>query len=137
VLSGSFYQFLTDEAGENILDLHVQDEWMFNQTSFINQSPSKTSIRAFSNAEVLELNLYGLHELISKSQSFLQLSRILDRANTRIHFFDHSLSPAQKYNFITESKPLLLQVFPLKMIASYLKITPETLRRVRANLKIS
>jgi len=133
ILSGSFYQFQTDGTCKNILDLHIQNEWMFNQTSLINQSPSKTSIRAFSKAEVLELDLNSLHKLIATSQAFLQLNRILDRANTRIHFFDYSLSPVQKYNFIMETKPLLLQVFPLKMIASYLKITPETLSRVRAN----
>lgn len=31
-----------------------------------------------------------------------------------------------------EAKPLAMLTFPVKMIASYLKIAPETLSRVRA-----
>lgn len=133
ILSGSFYQFKTGEIDDTIVDLHVQSEWMFNHTSFINQSPSRTSIKAFTGSEVIELTLDKLHELIIQSAAFLQLARIFDQANTRIHFFDSSLNPVQKYNYIKEAKPLLSQVFPVKMIASYLKIAAETLSRVRAN----
>ena len=57
ILSGSFYQFQTGEIEDTIVDLHVQNEWMFNHTSFINQSPSKTSIKAFIRSEVIELSL--------------------------------------------------------------------------------
>ena len=133
ILSGSFYQFQTGEIEDTIVDLHVQNEWMFNHMSFINQSPSKTSIKAFIRSEVIELSLSRLHELIIQSPAFLQFGRIFDQANTRIHFFDNSLNPVQKYNYIKEAKPLISQVFPVKMIASYLKIAPETLSRVRAH----
>ena len=133
ILSGSFYQSQMGEIEDTIVDLHLQNEWMFNHTSFINQSPSKTSIKAFTGSEVIELRLDKLHELIIQSAAFLQFGRIFDQANTRIHFFDNSLNPVQKYNYIKEAKPLLSQVFPVKMIASYLKIAPETLSRVRAN----
>ena len=133
ILSGSFYQFQTGEIEDTVVDLHVQNEWMFNHTSFINQSPSKTSIKAFVRSEVIKLSLDKLHELITRSQAFLQFGRIFNQGNTRIHFFDNSLNPTQKYNHIKEAKPLLSQTFPVKMIASYLKIAPETLSRVRAN----
>jgi CRP-like cAMP-binding protein len=79
ILSGSFYQFQTGEIEDTIVDLHVQNEWMFNHTSFINQSPSKTSIKAFVRSDVIELSLDKLHELIARSQAFLQFGRIFDR----------------------------------------------------------
>jgi len=133
ILSGAFYQFQTGEPEDRIVDLHLQNEWMSNHTSLINQSPSRTSIKAFAKSEVIELSLDRLHELIATSQAFLQFGRIFDQGNTRVYFFDNSLNPTQKYNYIKEVKPLISQTFPVKMIASYLKIAPETLSRVRAN----
>ena len=133
ILSGSFFQFQSDHETETIIDLHLAKEWMFNHPSLIGQIPSGTTIKAFEDAEVIELSLINLHELIARSQSFLNLGRIFDQAHHRTYLFDNALSPAQKYNYIKNAKPLIVQVFPVKMIASYLKITPETLSRVRAN----
>lgn len=133
ILSGSFFQFKTDDAGENIIDLHLEKEWMFNNQSLIEQSPSKTAIKAFAKSEVIELRLNSLHSLIAESQAFLQLCRIFNQANNRIYLFDNSLNPTEKYKYINETKPYITKVFPIKMIASYLKIAPETLSRVRAN----
>lgn len=63
----------------------------------------------------------------------MQFGKILNQSKNRIAIFDNSLNPAQKYNYINNAKPELAKVFPIKMIASYLKIAPETLSRVRAN----
>ncbi|QDW28333.1 Crp/Fnr family transcriptional regulator [Pedobacter sp. KBS0701] len=133
ILSGSFVQFQSDYETETIIDLHLPEEWMFNHPSLIKQMPSSTMIKAFEDAKVIELSLINLHELIARSQSFLNLGRIFDQANHRTYLFDNALSPVQKYNYIKNAKPLIVQVFPVKMIASYLKIAPETLSRVRAN----
>jgi len=133
ILSGSFFQFQSDHITETIIDLHLPKEWMYNHQSLIKQKLSHTTIKAFEDAEVVELSLSNLHELIARSQSFLNLTRIFDQTNHRTYLFDNALSPAQKYNYITNAKPLIVQVFPVKMIASYLKIAPETLSRIRAN----
>ena len=133
ILSGSFFQFQTTEMDEPIIDLHLQSEWMFNQQSLTEQTPSNTTIKAFSKSEVINLSLNSFHCLCSKSQSFLQFGKILNQSKNRIAIFDNSLNPTQKYNYINNAKPELAKVFPIKMIASYLKIAPETLSRVRAN----
>lgn len=133
ILSGSFFQFRSDEIAETIIDLHLPEEWMFNHSSLIGQIPSDTAIKAFSEAEVIELSLSNLHNLINRSPSFLNLGRIFNQAGNRTFLFDNSLSPFQKYTYIKKVKPLISQVFPVKMIASYLKIAPETLSRVRAS----
>jgi CRP-like cAMP-binding protein len=132
ILSGSFFQFQSNGATETIIDLHLPKEWMFNHSSLIKQVPSDTTIKAFEKSNVLELSLNNLHNLIARSQSFLSLGRLFDQAGNRTYLFDNALSPIQKYNYIKNAKPLIVQVFPVKMIASYLKISPETLSRVRA-----
>jgi len=52
ILSGSFFQFKSDEVTETIIDLHLHGEWMFNQQSLVEQSPSSTAIKAFSKSEI-------------------------------------------------------------------------------------
>ncbi len=136
ILSGSFSQFQMDDIDEVIIDLHLENEWMFNQQSLTEQTPSTTTIRAFSNSEIVELSLTSFHQLCSKSPSFLQFGKILNQSVNRVFLFDNSLKPQDKYSYINTAKPGLTKVFPVKMIASFLKITPETLSRVRASYRI-
>lgn len=133
IVSGSFFQYRTCDVNEIVVDLHIQNEWMFNQQSLTEQVPSSTTIKSYSKSEVVELSLKNFHYLCSRSQSFLQFGKILNQTKYRTELYDSSLSPAEKYAFIRASKPGLTNSFPLKMIASYLKIAPETLSRVRGN----
>lgn len=132
VLTGAIYQYNFKQNGEiNIIDLHAEKDWLLSHRSFVSQTPSNTLISAFTKSTILELSIESVHFLITQSPAFLQLNKLLDQATSRVNFFDDSLTPLQKYKFIFENRPQLLQVFPLKMIASFLKITPETLSRVR------
>lgn len=132
IISGSIYQFKYDDIEENVLDLHCENDWLVDHTSFVTQKPSVTIIKAYTDCEVLEINIDSVHQLITQSHSFLQLGKILNTAVSRLNYFDNSLTPREKYDFIMKSRPQLLQKFPLKIIASYLKITRETLSRVRS-----
>lgn len=132
ILSGSFFQFQYKETEEVIIDLHLPNEWMFNHQSMTSQTLSNTTIKAYSKSEVIELTLKNFHCLTSKSQSFLQFGKILNQAQNRTYIFDNSLNPIEKYDYINKVKPQLAIIFPIKMIASFLKIAPETLSRVRA-----
>lgn len=134
-LQGAIYQFnYKDELELNIIDLHLDQEWVLNDRSFFAQKPSDCCIKAYTDCEVFELSVQDLHQLIAESPNFLQLGRVLEQATARVHFFDHPLSPTEKYLYILEHRPTMIQQFPLKMIAAYLKITPETLSRVRDKL---
>lgn len=135
IISGSFYQYSMDvELNQNIIDLNVSNDWVINHKSFTSRKPSEYSIQAFEDSAVYELSIDAIHRLIAQSQSFLQMGKILEEATSRVHFFDNQNTPDEKYRFILENKPKLLQKFPQKMIASYLKITPETLSRVRKRI---
>ena len=133
VIEGAFIQYQIKDIEEKIVDLHLSNEWMFNQESLTEQSHSKTNIKAFSNSEVISLTLSGFHYLCSKSQTFIQFGKILNQTKYRTSLYDNSLNPQEKYDFINKIRPELTHIFPLKLIASYLKVTPETLSRVRAN----
>ena len=134
-VSGSFYQYNTDfDLNKNFIDLYVSNEWMLNHKSFTSRKPSKYSIQAFENSTVCELSIESIHKLIGISQKFLQMGRILEESTSRIDFFDNNNTPDEKYSYLLKNRPKLIQKFPQKVIASYLKITPETLSRVRKRL---
>ncbi|WP_316833005.1 Crp/Fnr family transcriptional regulator [Pedobacter aquatilis] len=131
-LEGSLYQHIyNEEKGEAIIDLHLKNEWVLNHKSFLTQQPANSTITSYSGGTILELSIQSIHYLIGHSLSFLQLNKIIDTAVSRIALFDHALTPREKYIYILNTRPQLIQEFPLKMIASYLKITPETISRVR------
>ena len=135
ILTGAVYQYnYIDEFQENVIDLHLDHEWFLNDNSFISQKPSVSFIKAYTDSRILELNIESLHYLIGKSPAFLQLGKIFEQATYRVRLFDNRLTPTQKYQYILDHRRDLIQKFPLKYIASYLKITPETLSRVRENL---
>ena len=132
ILSGAVYQFKYADIDEHVFDLHCENDWLVGYSSFVTQKPSTTIIKAYSDCEVLEINIDSIHQLIAQSPAFLQLGKILDIAVSRAHYFDNPLTPHEKYNYLMKTKPQLLQNFPLTIIASYLKITRETLSRVRS-----
>ncbi|GAB3007952.1 Crp/Fnr family transcriptional regulator [Niabella terrae] len=132
VQSGACYQLLIRDLEEQVVDLHLPGEWMADHQSLMDQSPAVLSLKAFEKSSLLELRLESIHYLIGQSPAFLQLSRIFMPVSLRTEMFDQDLSPIEKYRLVTRAKPLVAAVFPVKMIASYLKIAPETLSRVRA-----
>ncbi len=132
IQKGAVYQYVPGESNDLVIDLHATGDWVLNQASFIAQKPSKYEIRCFEQVDLMELSVHSIHALIQRSSKFFILGKILEQGGERAMFFDQTHSPAEKYKYIFEKRPALLQKFPLKMIASYLKITPETLSRVRS-----
>mgnify|MGYP000008478996 CR=1 FL=1 len=135
IVKGSFYQsYYNPIRDEDIItDLYLANEWVFNTESLVNQKPAKTTIKAFESSEVIELSLDNLHKLIEISNKFLQFNKLLI-SSPKLSFYDENMTPAEKYNYILKTRPQLIQTFPLSMIASYLKIRPETISRIRANV---
>ncbi len=135
VIDGAFLQYnFASELNQNIVDLHYKFDWMSNHQSLISQLPSSTIIEAYTDSKVIELSLDAIHSMIGRFPVFLQLGKLLEQTKIRSHFYDLSLTPIEKYQYLLEYRHELFQYFPLKIIASYLKITPETLSRVREKL---
>jgi CRP-like cAMP-binding protein len=131
LVSGAVYEYNDSDIDENIIDLHTGPTWFLQYESFTAQKPCRNNLKAYTPCAVLVLPVTALHQLIALSPAFLQMGKILEKGLARMHYFDNALTPLQKYQHLLQTRPELLQVFPLKFIASYLKITPETLSRVR------
>lgn len=132
IISGETFQFCYDDIDENIIDLHTAHDWCLSHTSFVTQKPSTTIIKAYTDLTVFEISITAVHELVALSPSFFQLGSVLEQAVSRVQYFDNTNTAEEKHKQLFLSRPQLFQKFPLKMIASYLKIAPETLSRIRA-----
>lgn len=129
---GSFVQSYADEElNQNVINLFVTHDWVLNHTSFTSQKPSMHTIEAFEDSEILTINIHQVHELIGKHPAFFALGKILEVVAP---YSDMKKSPDVRYQMLLKEKPMILKTFPLKYIASYLGITPETLSRVRNRL---
>lgn len=130
IIKGAAYQFTEEDIDENIIGLHIEADWCLNHSSFINQKPSTATIKCYSDLEVVELSTTTIHDLIARSPAFFQLAKVMEDSRTR--YFDKSGTALQKYNQLLLERSALFQRFPLKMIASYLGIAPETMSRIRS-----
>jgi CRP-like cAMP-binding protein len=107
--------------------------------SFNNQLPADESIRAATDTEVLAITktrllaLYRelpyMNELIDR----ITYQRLLDKIRTRNAYLGQD-SAARYKLFMTQEPDIVLRV-PLKDIASYLEITPQSLSRIRRQYK--
>lgn len=132
---GSFRHYrIEDDGTEATLNLYVEGEWVFEYKSFISQQPSAAIIQAAEDSEVFSLSGWDFHELIKISDLYFRLGKIFGQAIQNQDYQHNRLSPEEKYALLLENKPQLLQKFPLKHIASYLGMTPETLSRVRKKI---
>ena len=135
IIKGAIYQYKIDaEFNKNVIDLNVSNDWIINHKNFTTQKPSEYFIQSYEESTICILSIESIHRLIAQSQSFLQMGKILEESISRIDFFDNNDTPDEKYQYVLKNKPELIQKFPQKLIASYLKITPETLSRVRNRL---
>ena len=133
-LVGHYYR--TSELEQVNIHLWKPGDWVLDHQSFTSRKPSVNRIVCVEESTVLRISIDSLHELIGISPTFFSLGRILEAAATNSYHQDIKSSPEEKYRRLLDKEPGLLQHFPLKQIASYLGMTPETLSRVRKKISL-
>lgn len=132
---GSFRHYHVTETGYEItINLFVENDWVLDYKSFTSQKPSTSIIQAAENSDVLELHVHDLHKLIKISDSFFQIARVFQYQIEQQENKTQKISPKEKYADLLTNRPQVIQRFPLKYIASYLNMAPETLSRVRRSM---
>ena len=112
--------------------LFVAGQWVLDPISFTGRKASSDCLEAFEDTQTFQMTIHQVHELIARSQVYFQLGKILEWVGRRP--FTKEQGPDERYLKLLESTPEILQCFPLKYIASYLEMTPETLSRVRKRI---
>lgn len=115
-----------------------EGDTLFSSWSYVADRPSLTSIEAMSDSTVFRISKQKMETFFASSIAFANIGRViferqfLDMENWMIN--GGAAQAKQRYLALLEQNPELLQHVPLKHIASYLMITPQSLSRIRVEL---
>ncbi len=107
--------------------------------SFITQTPSLINVEAITDVRVLRMSYDDMQSLYEKSKMAERLGRRLiellyvQREIKELQM--HSKTAEDYYYELVKSNEELTRQIPQKYLASYLGITPESLSRIKRNLK--
>jgi CRP-like cAMP-binding protein len=105
--------------------------------SFIRQLPSDYFIQALAKTDVISIHrndFYGVmenHRSIEKAWRMLEEDALLGKIERETEML--TFTPEERYRRLMERSPHVFRNIPRKYIASYLRMTPETLSRVSAS----
>ena len=131
------YCVLTAKGDYAVTGFTFKDECIVDFTqSFLFDKPSKISIVAGCNAEVLQVPLKQLRDYISEAVPGLisHISAVcLEEAYSR-YLRLYQKTPTERYIELVEKYPEFIEQVTLRDIASYLLVTPIYLSRIRKKL---
>lgn len=135
VVSGSLRIYVLEEFEENIIRFGYKNSFIASLDSFIREKPSDLYIQAIKKTELKVISKTTFMNFVESSDEntkiwhimlgdliFQQMERERDILTT---------SPKKRYERVLKRSPQLFQEIPNKYIASYLRMTPETLSRIK------
>jgi len=136
ILKGLVRQFRVEDNGnENISTFGIENWWISNLDSFINQTLSINSIQAIEETTVLQIKKEELEYLYAEipklEQAFRKIYTNMIIAIQRKSDIYMKKNSRERYYCMVEQIPDFSQRVPQYMIASYLDITPEYLSEIR------
>lgn len=135
VKSGAIRVFYLTEFDEQIIRFGYKGSLINSLSSFINQKPSEFYIEAIRKTTLQVISREKLYQLVNENETSLkQYILLLETLITQQIDREIDLlitSPSERLNRVLSRSPNLFQEIPLKYIASYLRMKPETLSRIR------
>ncbi|SOU86785.1 conserved hypothetical protein [Tenacibaculum dicentrarchi] len=136
IKSGSIFSFFeNDDAEINVNELYSPLSLISSYRSFLTQFPSPASFKANSNTEIYIIH-YQQYRNLKNSIEWLNFFKAFsDALFVRKCLKDTtlmSLSTEGRYRLLIKQRRYIEQLFPQHIIASYLKMRPETLSRLKS-----
>lgn len=127
--------YLTEDGLEVTRNFTQEDNFLTAELSFYTFVPSELGAQALEDSHLLYFSRDTIEQLYERHKCWERLGRRIAEANyIRKELKEMGaklLSPEERYLRILETDPTIIKRVPLYHLASYLKITPETLSRIR------
>lgn len=135
IKEGSLLAYILVEDEEQVIRFGYSGDFVAAIDSFISEKPTRFFFRAVKKSVLTQISKKTLMDWYSKDTgtmkewvnvlqtlSLQQLDREIDLLTT---------SPKARYERVLERSPRLFQEIPHRYIANYLRMTPETLSRLK------
>ena len=140
VVQGAFRYVYADAAGEeHVVGYAFAGEFVGDYISMRNDAPAWVSIEAMCDSRVLTLTGERLekfyrtdaaHERLGRTVAEHMLAEIYERL-----LQSYVSTPQERYESLLARCPGLLELVPLRELASFLGVRPETLSRIRRRVR--
>lgn len=135
VLSGSLRIYSVEEFEEQTIRFGYQNNILAALDSYITEKPSEIYIQALKKTKLKQISKTAFMNFIYMSESRLsQWLQIVEQIIYQQLERERDIltsSPAERYKRVLSRSPQLFQEIPSKYIASYLRMSPETLSRLK------
>lgn len=139
VEKGCLRSYLIDSRGKEHIYQFAPEDWIISDLEFFkNNGLATLTIEAIEDSEVRVINTDALYSISSMDTEVVQT--VLLKFQNRIYSLQNrvlqllSFTAEERYQQFMKTYPDLYKRIPLKMIASYLGLTPESLSRVRKEM---
>ncbi|WP_367866263.1 Crp/Fnr family transcriptional regulator [Pedobacter sp. WC2423] len=137
IIKGCVRQFLINQKlNEQIIHFGIENWWIADQDSLLNNQPSACYIQAIEETELLllqEKDRISLFKEIPFLETYfrIMMQKSFVAAQRRIGFIFNQ-TEEERYRHFSKLYPGFVQRVPQYMLASYLGFTPQFLSRLRA-----
>lgn len=135
ITEGSLRIFVVDEHEEHTIRFGYKNNLIAALDSFLTEEPSEFYIQAIKKTTVKSISKQKYTAFIESSFEHKQIwltileSFVLQQIERERDIL--TTSPVERYKRVLKRSPQLFQEIPNKYIASYLRMTPETLSRIK------
>lgn len=127
--------FINKKASEQIVQFAIENWWMSDYSSFMNNNPSEYFIQAIEKSEICAIDIQLFEDLLNEFPKLERYFRIVMQkgvaAAQRRSKLMYEMSKEEFYVHFSSTFPEFMQRVPQYMIASYLGLTPEYLSELR------
>jgi CRP-like cAMP-binding protein len=136
VVEGSVKLFIEENEQEMIIRFGYRNNIIAALDCFISEKPSDLYIQAIKKTELKVISKIKFNQIIAENENFK-----MDWEQTLLQLIYQQIerekdilivSPSKRYQRVLDRSPQLFQEIPHKYIASYLRMTPETLSRLKS-----
>jgi CRP-like cAMP-binding protein len=134
--SGCIRSFTLDSEGDEVTtNFYLRGEVVFEVASFFKRIPARETFLALQDCKGWQANYKVIDRMFHAIPEFREMGRMI-LVNNFIALKEKTLSmidltAEQRYEDLLQKTPEIIQLAPLKTIASYLGITDTSLSRIR------
>lgn len=132
--SGSLSVFILDECEEQVIRFGYQGNIIVALDAYLTGKPSDFYIQAIKKTTVKVITKLQMDNFLNKEENNLLWTKILEdlvlqQMEREIDIL--TSSPKERYRRVLKRSPKLFQEIPNRYIANYLRMSPETLSRLK------